>query len=384
MAHRSSRRGRARRRQRWVIPAAVALLAVVALVVWLATLIGSDGGRPLAGADAPTPTEPPPIAVETVTSEPGSGATPEPEPTVTTEPEPTPTPTAPPTVVPTVVIGEFGDLPPPNIPQARPDLARLRVQYDFALDLDEVPTEAPVYRLVPRTWDEAQVAELASALGIDAEVVASPTGFAVGDDERHLFVSGNQIQYELLAPPPPNGEMPDDETLVAAARDWLVSYGLVTEHLGDGAVSDRVEESGLAIVVFRPAEPRPILSAVPRATVAVHAGGTVVQAFISWPAGYETSIYSLRTAPALVQDVVQGRGYVDVPLDSLPAGSNPVPATVTIDGVEIVYTDAGSGERRYLTPLVRFTGRAVIEGVADPVPFSVSVPAVVAQELPRG
>jgi len=383
MAKRRSRGRHTSRPQRWVLPAALALIAMVVLAVWLALGLGDEAGELLAGTEPATPTPAAPLAVETATPVPAE-QTPSTEDTVTPTLESTPTVAPPPTPVPTVIIGEFGELPRPNMPQARPDLARLQPQYSLAISLEQVPTEAPVYRMLSRAWDRERVVAIAESLGIEGEVTESTGGFHIADGAQELYISGNQVQYQRLAASQQAATLPDDTTLIAAARDWLMTHDLVGEGLGAGTVSDRLEDTGLAIVVFQPAEPSPVLSAVPRATVTVSADGEIRQAFINWPAGFESSIYGLRDAELLWQDVLEGRGYLEVDVESLPPGNDPLPADVTITGVEIAYTDAGGESDRYLTPLVRFTGEATIAGVDGPVPMRVSVPAVGAQAAPRG
>jgi hypothetical protein len=383
MTSRRPRGRRTRAQQRWIVPAALAVLAMAVLAIWLALGLSDEAGGLLAGTEPATPTPASPLAIETATPAPSEQA-PAAEETVTPAQESTPTPAATPTPAPPVVIGQFGELPRPNMPQARPDLARLQLQYTLGISLDQVPTEAPAYRMRPRSWDRESVAAIARSLGIEGEVTESGSAFHVVDEAHELYISGNQIQYQQIGAAQQGGELPDDATLIAAARDWLLANDLVGEGLGAGTVTDRLEDSGLAIVVFQPVEPSPILSALPRATVTVSADGEIRQAFINWPAGFEASTYSLRDAESLWEDVLQGRGYVEIELESLPSGTNPLPATVTITGVEIAYTDAGEEGDRYLTPLVRFTGEAMLEGIDSPVPIRVSVPAVAAQAAPRG
>ncbi len=382
MSGRRRSRRQARGRQRWVVPAALGLLAMGVFAGWLALGLRGEAGEAPAGPPTATPIPSTDLGIETVTPV-VDERTPTPEESVTSSPGGPSTPEPKPTPAATLVIGQFGELPPPNMPQARPDLARLQPHYTLALRLDLVPKEAPVYRAVPRVWDADRVKAIALALGIESEVTQAGDAFHVADAEQELYVSGDQIQYQRLATAQPGGKLPDDVVLIETARDWLTSHQLISEGLGEGTVTDRLE-ADLAIVVFQPAEPSPILAAVPRATVAITADGAIQQAFINWPAAFESAIYSLRDAASLWQDVVRGRGYLEVELDGLPLGTEPLPASVTITGVEIVYTDAGNPGSRYLTPLVRFTGEAMITGINGTVPVRVSVPAVAAQAAPRG
>ncbi len=383
MSGRRRSRRRARGQQRWVVPAALGLLAMGIFAGWLALGLRGEAGEGPAGTPTAAPIPSTELGIETVTPV-VDERTPTVEESAASSPEAPSTPQTTPTPAAPLVIGQFGELPPPNMPQTRPDLARLQPHYTLALSLDLVPKEAPVYRAVPKTWDADRVRTIALALGIESEVTQSGDAFHVADSEQELYVAGDLIQYQRLATAQPGGELPEDALLIQTARDWLTSHQLVGEGLGEGTVTDRLEEAGLAIVVFQPAEPSPILAAVPRATVTVTADGAIQQAFINWPAAFESSIYSLRDAASLWQDVLRGRGYLEVAVEGMPPGTEPLPASVTVTGVEIVYTDAGNPGNRYLTPLVRFTGEATITGIDGTVPVRVSVPAVAAQAAPRG
>lgn len=192
----------------------------------------------------------------------------------------------------------------------------------------------------------------------------------------------SQEQIPALTPSPTT--LRSDEELVAAAGRWLVQYGLVTTPLGVGRVHERLPEAGLAIVIFGPAEPNPVLSALPGATVTIASDGTIRQAFVAWPAALEPSTYSLRPAEALWQDVVSGRGTIDVDETIFTQASLPLRGTARIEGAELAWVDAGQGSTRYLTPVIRFRGTATFEGYAEPVEITVTVPAVAAQAAPRG
>jgi hypothetical protein len=270
------------------------------------------------------------------------------------------------------------------MPQARPDLVRLQPQYRLAVDLDAVPVQAPVYHFVPRDWDAEQVELLARALGIEGKPTALGNGFSVASAGHQLVVSGDQIQYQRLGTSHPGGPLPVDEHLIARALEWLTAYDLVRTGIGSGRVMTRMEEAGLATVVFQPSEPTPILAAVPQASVTVGSDGTVWQASITWPARLDASVYGLRDPSSLWHDVIRGRAYLEIDGANLPPGTEPLTALITITGADVVYTDAGRPGDRYLTPLVRFTGEATIPGIDGTLPARITVPAVVAQAAPRG
>jgi len=380
-------------------PLVFGALALVAMLIVAAWAIRGLMREP-ASAPSPSPVaveQGSPLPVVTPTAPAAGAETPVSNeaatPTVSTSPTPTPTPPPP------VVVGAFGELPAPNLPQPAYPPGQLTLQYELGFDLETLPAEAPVYRLVARRWDEASVTELARALGIEGEAVATPGGgFLVRSTAGQLVVSDLTIQYQAATPPaqetpsaestptvtPSSAATLSDEELVEAARSWLERHGLVTTPLGVGRVHERLPEAGVAIVIFGPADPNPVLSALPGATVTIGTDGTIRQAFVAWPAALEPSTYSLRPAEALWQDVVSGRGTIDVDETIFTQASLPLRGTARIEGAELAWVDAGQGSTRYLTPVVRFRGTATFEGYAEPVEITVTVPAVAAQAAPRG
>ncbi|MDW8060378.1 MAG: hypothetical protein RMK01_09920 [Thermomicrobium sp.] len=326
------------------------------------------------------------------------------------------TPTLPPTLTPSptppppVVVGDFGELPAPNLPQTAFPPGQVQLAYEAAFDLATIPREAPVYRLVPPDWDEARVAELARDLGIEGSVERTGAGsLVVRSTAGQLIVTGFTVQYQAAEPaaspspttsetvPTPTAansltpstaaetpSLPPDTVLIDAARSWLERHRLVTTPLGPGVVRERLPALGIAIVTFGPAEPTPVLSAVPGATLAVAFDGTVRQAFVAWPRAMESSPYSLRPPEALWQDVVSGRGTLEIDEETLARASLPLRGTARIAEAELAWVDAGQGTTRYLTPVVRFRGTATFAGLPEPVTVTVTVAAVAAQAAPRG
>ncbi|MBX6752762.1 MAG: hypothetical protein IRY86_00885 [Thermorudis peleae] len=403
--NRTTRRSQAS--QRTLLAAGVAILAVAAIAGWLLyDLNRQTSPAPHAASASPTSSSPA-LPIATASPVPAGPATPTTAPTATPTARPSPTPTATPaatpTPAPTVVIGSFGELPAPNLPQPDPALSRLQLSYKLNVDLNQVPKTAPVYALIPRTWSAEQVASIAQKLGIMGAV--QPQGenaFSVQDNAQLLTVSGSTIQYQRLqrietpaatprATPAatatsgantPTGQISDAQA-IAVARYWLTQYFGDLPNLGQGQVIGRVADEGLTLVLITPSSP-PVLSAIPGAQIAVAPDGSIQQARVFWPARFEPSTYSLRPAETLWNDVQAGRGYIALDPSLLPSGSGQLTGQVTITQVQIVYTDAGDASRRYLTPLAEFVGQAQIEGLNKPIPVQIAVPAVAAQTLPRG
>lgn len=381
---------------------AIALLAMLLVAVWAIRGLIQSSESPTVPAGATTPLPTLPVGLAT----PASTAERTPSVSEATPPSERPTPTPSPTPPPPVVVGSFGELPAPNLPQPAFPPGQLTIDYEQAFDSAVIPTEAPVYRLVSQRWDEARVAALAQSLGIEGTVQRTASGFLVRGTTGQLVVSDLTVQYqraefpattatatatpgESVTPTPQlaptrAGESPTEADLLARARSWLLEHGLVSTPPDQGTIRERVGSDGLVIAAFGPTEPRPVLSAIPSATVALTTDGTVREAFVAWPAALEASSYSLRPASALWEDVVRGRGIVEVDESVFARARLPLQGTARMTTVELAWVDAGQGGERYLTPVVRFSGEATFEGLDQPVSIRVTVAAVAAQAAPRG
>lgn len=365
----------------------LSLILIVIVIAIVAVLVLSSRGDEQAPASTPTaqagatPTAPLGAATPTAggaQETPGLAAT---APTGTAE---QPTPTVEPT--PTPLVGDFGDLPAADMPSGNSAGRALTLDYRLDLSLQAVPTQADVYALEHHAWtlDDAQA--LAQSLGITGEVVDQGGGSFRANGGGSLYISGDLVRY--VADPgatPTAGALPGDDALVEAARAWLLQHGLVGADAGPGSVVLRDEEAGRAIVLIKPVEPDPILSAVPAASVTLSGDGEVVQADIRWPQSLRRSTYGLRPAEELWNEIRTGRGYVELDPAALPSPAGPLNGSATLTSVSMAYTIAGTpASQQFLVPLVVFSGQAQIEGAAQPIPIKVYVPAVSAQATPRG
>lgn len=328
----------------------------------------------------------------TVTATAAATAVPSPKPTSTSQsaavktPEPTSTaaPTAAPTTPSKPATGAFGELPPADIPTGNAAGRQMSLDYRLDMSLQQVPQNAAVYQLQPRTWTKDDVGALAKSLGLTGAVSDQGGAYRVsgGGD---LYVAGNFVQYIAGAETatPTHAPLPDDAAAVQTARSWLLRHDLVGANLGAGQVVARDEQAGKVQVRIKPADPDSILSATPSATVTLGPGGQVQEADCRWPGDTQQASYGLRGADALWSDAKQGQGYLEVDPNALPAGN--LQGTATITGASIAYTIAGSPSGvQYLVPLVVFDGQATFQGAKAPVAIKVYVPAVSAQSAPRG
>ncbi|MEX2314949.1 MAG: hypothetical protein WD628_04465 [Thermomicrobiales bacterium] len=299
------------------------------------------------------------------------------------EPEPT---DSPPTEVPEPteepLVGEFGNLPPAQIVSG--GLSRpLDLDYELGISLDDTPSTAPVYLMEWPAWTEDDVATIAASLDLEGEIEGGPGNYQVFGATSELYFSGPTIQYVFT------GDIPDvalgnDAVVIRTARSWIYANGFINDDLDGGSVIGRDDDAGRAVVLFKPAEPSPLLAFVPSATVTVGQGEIVIEANIRWPTNYVTSDYGLRSGDELWNTVLAGEGSIEADLSGV-GGNGALSGTLTIHSVAIAYSYAGSsGSNEYLVPLIVFSGEAVLNESDTVVPVSIYVPAVYGQSTPQG
>jgi hypothetical protein len=226
-------------------------------------------------------------------------------------------------------------------------------------------------------------AALATALGVSGEVTGADGSFRVEGADGSLSIAGASIQYEYGGKVPPVA-LADDATILESASDWLLTNGLVLNDLGPGSVIGRDELGARVSAVFYSTDPDTLLSVYPSARLTLGPGPTILEAYVIWPSGYESSVYGLRSLDDLLGDVYDGRAFTEADLSAVP-GEGQVLGTMTITSVSLAYSTAGSSDTgQFLTPVVVFSGEAVLPDSGLTVPVSVYVPAVYAQDSPRG
>ncbi|CAN5593258.1 MAG: hypothetical protein H0V47_08785 [Chloroflexia bacterium] len=335
----------------------------------------------------PAPTSTPDPAIDEPTSipdpenvEPTATANNAPDDDATLEPEDDPAEPveeAPPPVE-EPLTGEFGFLPPPQLPSGGTGQS-LTLNYQLGTSLELVPTTGTVYLAEWPSYTTDEVATMAANLGIDGDVVEQGAGvFSVSDDDSSLFVSSTIIEYGAASA---GGEdtVPSADVAVDAAWSWFSATGIGGIAAGSAEVIAREEDSGLAVVALWPEYPVPNLAPTPGARIKVSAGGVVEEAHVEWPVNLVGSEYGMTPALDLWEALRNGQAFVSADLSESGPGSG----TVTITDISIAYTVSGSPyDAQYIVPLVVFGGTATINGSS--VYVSAYVPAVYHQGNPLG
>ncbi len=282
--------------------------------------------------------------------------------------------------------GEVAEqLPPADLPTTNEQGLSFRLESTLTVGFTGISSEAPVYRLVPPAPTADAAATLAERLGIDGEVDDRGEETFVVSGNGDLFVSPTLIQY-ISADPAGEGNSPDDDEAVALARDWLREACLFPPDLGDGTVVSRTGESARVVVLFRPAEPEPLLAAYPSVTVSLGPGGTVLEASSRWASILREERHQLRSAEEAWRQIERGEGYIEADFgeESFPQGSEVV-GTAEYTSIGIAYTTGGlPGEEQFLEPVFVFTGRVTPKGSDQSYPARAFVPALADSGSPVG
>jgi hypothetical protein len=277
------------------------------------------------------------------------------------------------------------ELPPPDLPSANRQGYTFDLKTTLKADLGNVPREAPVYELRREAPTAEQAQAMADKLGIGAAAQDRGDGTFDASGTGELYVSADLVQF-FAGDVSSDGDLPDDDAAVVAAREWLRKVGWAKPDLGDGAVIGRTEEAKRVIVAFGPAEPQDVLSAIPSVTVTLGPKSAVVEAYSRWPNVVRGDIYQLMPAKQAWQLVQSGQAFVDADLTSVGVdpGSD-VKGRATFSDVAIAYASSGPpGGQQYLQPIYVFSGKLRADGTDKSVPVTAYVPALANSGAPVG
>ncbi len=251
---------------------------------------------------------------------------------------------------------------------------------------DQVPSEAPVYRMDVPTYDAESFGAFASRLDIEGEVSDQGNGsWEVVGEGGSLYSAPGFSQYISTAEIP-EGDLPSDEQAVAYAREWLRQTGTLPADVGEGMVVARVEDPARVILSFQPARPENLISAYPNITITMGPNALVLEASFRWYNLTVADTYALSPVEGAWAEVSERRSFLqsDIPANVAEPGST-VRGRATYTQVVVAYTTSGVvGETQYLQPVYVFTGTVQIEGVDQTYPIRAYVPALVNSQQPVG
>lgn len=253
------------------------------------------------------------------------------------------------------------ELPPADLPTTNSQGYSFQLAATLAVSMASAPDEAPIYELEREPITRDRVAALAKLLGITGPVEERGEGTYSASGDGQLFVSPDLVQY--LTADSATGPLPDDQSSIAAARDWLRNTGLSPADIGEGKILSRSDQTGRIVVSFGPADPEAILAAYPSITVSIGGGGTVLETSSRWAIIHRSDLYQLRGAERAWSEIREGLAYIETDLgDDGPSQGETVVGTVTYDMIELAYTSAGPpGGRQYLVPVYVFSGQLKVK-----------------------
>lgn len=277
------------------------------------------------------------------------------------------------------------ELPPPDLPSSNQQGYQFEIESDSRIDLDAVPREAPIYQLNWKEPTQARTERIAENLGIEGEVNDRGNGSFDIQGDQELYVSSGLVQF-FSPDQPEEGDLPDDETAIGFAREWLRTAGLLPNNVDDGTVVNRSDETQRVIVQFIPLEPSNLVAAYPSAVVTIGPGGEVIEASVRWPVIDRYDIYQLRDPKDAWAEVASGEAFLDVQLpEGVADDQGVVKGRATYSSIEIGYTTAGlPGGEQYLQPVYIFVGRFVPEGSDSSYRIRAYVSAVANSGAPVG
>jgi hypothetical protein len=277
-------------------------------------------------------------------------------------------------------------LPAADLPTMNEQGHTFEFSSTFNGSLSEVPVEAPVYTMQAPTYTAEQVTSTADNLGLEGDVQDMGNGtFTVEGDAGSLFVTPGRMQF-ISSADAPEGDLPDDESAIASAREWLRVNNLLPANVGDGSVLARIDDPGRIVVGFQPVTPSPLISSTPNVTATIGPEGAVLEATYNWADIAAGETYQLRGAEAAWTEVETRRAWVDasLPTDQFEAGAT-VSGAVEYTRVSLAYTTSGiPGEQQYLQPVYVFSGELTPDGSDQRFPVRAYVPALINSNQPVG
>jgi len=247
------------------------------------------------------------------------------------------------------------------------------------------PAQAPVYAMNEQTLDIDETKAVADKLGIGGDVQDDGSGTYTVSGDGTLYATAGLVQY-VSATETQDGDLGDDASIIATAREWLRGTGQLPANIGDGSIQAKIESPARAIVIFQPVSPNPLLSSTPNITVTVGPNGSVYEAAWRWADITQADTYQLRPLDQAFAEVSDRRAYLQasLPSDQFADGSS-IAGNAVYSSVSLAYASSGvPGETQYLQPVYVFTGTLTPEGSDASYPITAYVPALVNSNQPVG
>jgi hypothetical protein len=285
-----------------------------------------------------------------------------------------------------VGVEAFGRLPALAMPGDGGFGPRWSLAYERAGDLGALPASADVHRLIWPEFDAETVLDLSRRLGLGGAVATlGPGAYQVEDGEQgRLYVAHGRVLFSR--PGTPTTTAPDPDRAIEQARQWLDERRLLPADAGPPSARP-LPESTLVAVVFTPREPRLLITPEPSLTVTLDGRGEVRQLDALWPAERQIAAYPLAGIDAAWEAARRGDGYVELDADLGVAPGQRLTGRLRVSGAVIGHALAGgpdAAEAAYLEPVYVFAGVAHLDGLAEPLPCRVYVPALRDYPWPRG
>lgn len=278
------------------------------------------------------------------------------------------------------------ELPAADLPSMNPQGHTFELSSTYDGNFDGVPNEAPVYNMELTVYSSEQVAELAEALGIDAEATdLGGNTYSLQSRAGQLYVTQGRVQF-ISSAKEEDGDLPADDKAIGTAREWLRQVGLLPGDVGDGYVLSRTDEPARVIVGFQPVQPAPLISATPIVTVTMGANAQVLEATNAWAKISQHLVYQLRGADFAWDEVENRRAWVEasLPTDQFAPGTT-IGGNVVYTRLSLAYTTSGiAGEAQYLQPVYVFHGQLTPDGSDSKFEVKAYVAALINSNQPVG
>lgn len=277
------------------------------------------------------------------------------------------------------------ELPPPDLPTTNPQGYTFDLKSSLKANLGSVPKEAAVYQLLREGPTQKSAQLVTDKLKIGATIQDRGDGTFQASGDGKVFITADLIQY-FSAATSTDGDLPNDDEAIVAARDWLRTSGLLPPDLGSAAIVSRSDAGKRLTISFVPAEPLGVLSAYPGITITLGPKSQVIEAAVRWATIVRSDVYQLMETKQAWQIVQSGQAYIEADLSraKIDPGSD-IKGGATFSKVSIAYATSGPpGGKQFLQPVYVFEGKLRVDKVDGSFPIKAYVPGLSNSGAPVG